>query len=126
MAEELAPPRHSPDYRSVVWFDTDYHFSGMQAAAIEVLWKAWENGTPVVSQHFLLTEIESSCNRLLDLFRRGPGKKAWGTLIIRGPVKGTFRLNVPGGPGHSPSERRSPMRSPHTDMMSPVPASRRS
>ena len=118
MDEEFAPPRHSPDFRCVSWFDgVEFHFSAMQAAVVEILWGAWENRTPVVSQAHLLTEVDSRCNRLLDLFRRGPGKRAWGTLIIRGPAKGTFRLNVPGGPSSGHPGRRSPVRSSDLDTM---------
>jgi hypothetical protein len=118
MDEEFAAPRHSPDFRCVSWFDgAQYHFSAMQAAVVEILWRAWENRTPVVSQAHLLTEVDSRCNRLLDLFRRGPGRRAWGTLIIRGPAKGTFQLDTHGRQSPSHPGRRSPVRSSDLNTM---------
>lgn len=87
---ELPPARHSPDFRSVHWFGTEYGFTTTQAAIVQVLWKNWKQGTPDVSDAHLLVEPgvrESS--RLVDIFRKSP---AWNTMIVSGKTKGTKRL----------------------------------
>ena len=80
---------HSPDFRSVVWKGDLMHFSPGQAAAIEVLFDAYNSGSPEVGQGHVLESTGSEAHRLRDLFKRSP---AWETLIVRGEGKGTFRL----------------------------------
>jgi hypothetical protein len=46
----VTPPaeqcRHSQDFRSVIWYGTEYTFTGYQAAVVSQVWQAWQNGTP--------------------------------------------------------------------------------
>jgi hypothetical protein len=90
--EPLAPARHSIDFRSVHWFGTDYCFTAGQAACVAVLWAAWENGTPDVSQEATLDTAGDESRRLSALFARHP---SWGTMIVGGGSKGAFRLQPP-------------------------------
>jgi len=88
-------PAHSEDFRSVRCGGTTYTFSPMQAAAVQVLWREWENGTPVVSQDYILAEIGSNSDRLRDIFRsQNKTHRAFDTLIKRSG-KGNFYLDLP-------------------------------
>jgi len=92
---ELNPTEttHSIDFRSVRWFGTDYSFTPNQAAAVKILWQAWENRTPEVGGDTIATEIESDSRRARDIFK---GHPAFGNMICQGKTKGTFRLVEPG------------------------------
>ena len=95
---DLSPARHSPDFRSAHWYGADYAFTGNQAAVVKILWEAWENGTPEVSDAHLLTKAESDCKRLAGVFRHaktGKQHDAWDKMIVSGTTKGTRRLNAP-------------------------------
>jgi hypothetical protein len=83
--------QHSPDFRSVVFEGKVYCFTATQAKIIEVLWEAWENGTPSIGAAYLLEAAEAKSSRLVDIFRGSP---AWGTLVVDGESKGTKRLNL--------------------------------
>ncbi len=89
--DRRSPTRHSTDFRSVHWFGTDYAFTATQAAAIKLLWEAWEDGTPDVGQETLLEAAGSSGNRLRDVFKDNP---AWQALVVSAS-RGTFRLTEP-------------------------------
>lgn len=84
-------PAHSPDFRSVNWFGTVYSFTGNQAAAVRVLWEAWEAGAPDVGDETLLSAVdpEAPPAKLAYVFNKHP---AWGTLIVAGGSKGAHRL----------------------------------
>lgn len=84
--------RHSEDYSTVLWQGLSYAFSPSQARAVEILWKAYENGTPDVHQASIHERIGSSSEsqRLRDIFKNHP---AWGTMIVAGEGKGMFRLS---------------------------------
>lgn len=97
----LPPCRHSIDFRSVHWHGTDYAFSGTQAACVKVLWDAWENGTPEVSQATILVEAGSACDSLRSIFQ---GHPAWGDLIVLGTAKGAYRLARPGENSGPPAD----------------------
>jgi hypothetical protein len=86
--------RHSIDFRSVHWFGADHTFSATQAACVQVLWEAWENGTPEVGQATILEhpEVEAESKRLVDVFK---GHPAWGTMIVKGRTAGAYRLAGP-------------------------------
>lgn len=87
---------HSPDFRSVVWYGREFQFTATQAACVEILWRAWENGAPDIGQERILEDVGSRALRLLDVFRRS---EAWGTMISRGATRGTYRLQSPVQPG---------------------------
>ena len=92
-----APPpiRHSEDYRSVTWYGEQYQFTTKQAMIVQRLWEAMLDESPDMSGASLIEAAESDCNQLRDLFRTG-GKthEAWGTMIVAGAKKGTYRLSV--------------------------------
>lgn len=93
------PVAHSPDFRTVNWFGVVHHFTPTQARIVECLWSAWEQGTPALSYAYIKTYLaascESECLRVRDLFRRG-GRchPAWGSMIVRGPTRGSLMLAV--------------------------------
>ncbi|NOX55286.1 MAG: hypothetical protein GXP27_12785, partial [Planctomycetes bacterium] len=82
---------HGVDYRSVLWDGDTFTFTPLQAACVKILWEHREQGTPEVGEQTILTEADSDSNRLLNVFERGK-HPAWGTLIVPGTRKGTFRL----------------------------------
>jgi len=84
--------KHSLDFRSVHWFGTDYDFTGQQAAAVKVLWQAWEVGTPDVGDATVLSTCESEGKRLKDVFKNNP---AWNKMIVKGGTRGAHRLAEP-------------------------------
>src|SRR5262249_30325833 len=86
------PTRHSPDFRSVCWFGTTYHFTPGQAACVKVLWQAWERGIPEVGQDAVLEEAEVDSERLVYLFK---GHPAWKAMIVRGGTRGSYCLAAP-------------------------------
>lgn len=81
--------RHSTDFRHLVWFGVELHFSPLQATVIAELWRAkFDLGVADVRQDVLLRKAGSDSPRLGDLFRRSP---AFGTAIVsRSP--GSYRL----------------------------------
>src|SRR5262249_19601351 len=62
--------------------------------------KAWENGTTDVRQDLLLTEVDCDSASLAELFQKND---AWGSLIVPGERKGTFRLCSSQPAGHEQS-----------------------
>lgn len=86
-------PKHSKDFRSVNWFGSSYTFTAAQAAAVKLLWEAWEEGVPELSQETLLEASGSEANKLADVFRDHP---AWNSLIVAGSSRGAYRLAEPG------------------------------
>ena len=83
---------YSADFRSVKWYGTPYSFTPNQASVVRAMWQAWEQGTPDVSDGYLLEVADSNADRLDLVFR---GCAAWGTMIVRGKTKGTRRLAEP-------------------------------
>lgn len=85
--------RHSPDFRCVNWFGTNYTFTPLQAAIVKQLWEAWESGVPDVGGATLIENAgdDVEVNRVDQVFRNKP---AWGTMIIS-TSKGTYRLCAP-------------------------------
>jgi hypothetical protein len=103
-----APPpamcSHSLDFTSVVWFRVPYEFAkGLQADAVRVLWKAWEQGGHSLSEQ-TIGEMAGSGNdrfRLYHVFapmnkktRKREAHTAWG-IMIRSAGKGKFHLVPP-------------------------------
>lgn len=87
------PPRHSPDFRSVFWRGQTFTFTANQAAAVAILWKAADQGTPDVGDAYVLEQVDSESTKLQNTFRSRTGAHpAWGTLVIPGKSKGTHRL----------------------------------
>jgi hypothetical protein len=82
--------RHSPDFRSVNLDGQEYSLTGRQAQAVEFLHEMHHNRTPEVSQSLILERLESKYADLRYVFKNSP---AWGTLVVPGRTKGSFRLN---------------------------------
>lgn len=82
---------HSADFRSVYVDGVLFALSPHQAQIIQILWGHWEQKTPDVEQDYILEEIGSKNKRLRNYFRNNT---AWGTLIVPGERKGTFRLKI--------------------------------
>lgn len=83
---------HSRDFKSVIWFGTEYRFSPQQAACVQVLWRAWLSGTPIIREEQVLESARVTARSLKDVFRTQPGLPAWGTMIGNGDRRGTVRL----------------------------------
>lgn len=79
--------RHSDDFRSVFWFGKSYVFSPNQAACVRVLWKNWQNQTPVVGEASIQEEADVN-SAMRGIFH---GHPAWETMIVRAG-KGALRL----------------------------------
>lgn len=90
--EKDPPFKHSDDYRSIALNGENFTLTPQQARVIEILHRAHERGTPEIGKDFILEEIESTSNRLRDIFRSSP--EAWKTLIAKGGKQGTYRLNI--------------------------------
>lgn len=90
-------PQIMPDYSGVFWpsiQSTPFYFNGRaQRDVVRELWTARQRGRPYVNQLALLRLVESRATRLVELFRQGAGyHPAWGTLIVKGPVAGSYGL----------------------------------
>ena len=83
---------HSDDFRSARWYGSDYTFTPTQAACVKVLWEHRDRGTPEVGGETVLELVDSDRDRFAKVFSRHP---AWGSMIVSGKTKGTYRLNTP-------------------------------
>jgi hypothetical protein len=83
--------KHSPDFRAIFWEGKEYALTPRQAQVVEILYCAYQNGTPSIGQHTILDELDSPSSRLRDTFKKSP---LWDTLIIQGIGQGTRRLNL--------------------------------
>jgi hypothetical protein len=81
--------RHGVDFRTFNVRDAEYAFTPTQAAVVKRLWEAWEEDTPDVGSDTLLEACGTTGGRLRDVFK---GNAAWGSLILPGVARGTFRL----------------------------------
>lgn len=84
--------RHSPDYRSVTLGKSIYSFTPGQAAIVAYLHEAQIEGIKEVSAERILEDVASTNKRMADIFKRHP---AWGTFIVPGSTRGTYRLDIP-------------------------------
>jgi len=93
LADRLKPATHGPDFRDVNWYGTKHVFSPNQAACIRILWEAWEQGNPWVSDGTVLQKSGvGDRQRLRDVFKNHP---AWGTMIVQGPQQDLHGLQEP-------------------------------
>lgn len=88
---------HGDNFCYVTWFDgSRYEFSKPdQRKVIEELWK--RNGASMTNDDVIvkLNNQKVAFNfRVPKLFKHSP---AWGKIIVPGPKRGTYRLNVPKG-----------------------------
>ncbi|MBL8827828.1 MAG: hypothetical protein JNM18_12695 [Planctomycetaceae bacterium] len=92
----IVTAKHSEGFRSVEWFGKSFSFTANQGRCVQLLWNAWERGTPDLSEKFILSEVEVSSQRLRDVFKsKGVLHEAWNTFIQKGETKGTFRVVEP-------------------------------
>jgi len=111
----------SADYRSVKWFGTSYTFTKSQAACVKLLWEAWKADTPELNGLTVVADAKVDQCRLVDVFKsKGKMHPAWGTMIVPGGTKGTYRLND--DPAVVPKSRRK--RSRKTPRKTPPKTSR--
>ncbi len=91
---------HSEHFDSVNWFGNEHRFTVKQAAAVRVLWEAWEAGKPAVVGSELIDAAESEGDRVRDIFKSGSQlNPAWGTMIKKVPrSKNHFQLSPPTNP----------------------------
>ena len=85
---------HSDDFRSVLWYGTEYSFTANQAPVIRLLYEHWQRGTPDVGDETLLESVDHELPpaRFSTLFR---DSKAWKTIIVAGETRGTHRRRPP-------------------------------
>lgn len=83
---------HARDFKSAVWFGDEYRFNAQQAACLQVLWRAWLSGTPIIREELVLELARVKARSLKDVFKAPPGRPAWGTMISAGDRRGTVRL----------------------------------
>jgi len=94
--ESASAPRdfqHSDDYRSVVFKRERYTLTSNQAQVVEMLHNAFCSGIPDLGKDHILEKLGTPASRLRDTFRNS---KLWGTLIVLGAKRGTYRLNLSG------------------------------
>lgn len=83
--------RHSEDFRSVFLRGREYTLTTQQAQIVEMLYDAHKNKTPDLSDDYILDRLGSPGSRFRDSFRNSD---AWGTLVVSGKRRGTYRLNL--------------------------------
>jgi hypothetical protein len=88
----VGPFTHSEDYRSVTVRGDTYTLTSEQAAMIQILYEAHENGNPDLSIAYILEQLDKKSSRWQDTFKSNP--KAKEALVKSGARKGTLRLNV--------------------------------
>jgi hypothetical protein len=94
--ESASAPRdfqHSDDYRSVVFKGETHTLTSNQAQVVEILHNAYCSGIPDLGKDHVLEKLGTPASRLRDTFRKS---KLWGTLIVFGAKRGTYRLNLSG------------------------------
>jgi hypothetical protein len=91
--------KYSPDFRSVNMRGKIFGLTPTQAHVIEILFENWKQGTPDVSQAYILEQIhkgkiEGGYDRVRDVFKGKGFPENWTALVKKGEKKGTLRLNV--------------------------------
>lgn len=88
---------HSDDFRSVNKDGIEIPLTSMQAQVIDILWNNFQNGTPDVSQAYIINMVspDTDADRLRDVcFATKTGHETYQTLIEPGKTKGTIRLKL--------------------------------
>ena|SRR2546425_3441635 len=81
--------QYSDDFRDIEWQGRSFFLSPRQADVVRLLYRAYEHGTPQLSDSFICKELHTPSSRLRDTFRKS---KAWGTLIVNGSRPGMLNL----------------------------------
>jgi hypothetical protein len=85
---------HSDDYRNITFRGQPHLLSANKAQIIRLLHEAHKQGHHATHQNALLNAVQSETSRVRSFFRNSP---LWKTLIVLGPSKGTYRLNLARG-----------------------------
>lgn len=84
------------DFSDFTWGGINYKLAKMPAAVVSELYHARKRGNPELQNETILCEVGSTAmdrsRALYNMFKR---TGAWGTLIIAGTTKGTYRLADP-------------------------------
>jgi hypothetical protein len=83
--------RVSPDGRSVNLRGEVFTFTPTQARVFEILYDAYKNGTPEISETHIIHILGYEKGKVKDVFKRHAN---WQKLIVKGERKDTFRLNI--------------------------------
>lgn len=81
----------SDDFTCFIWCGQEYKFGEQQAKVIKRLWQARENGSPWVYGKRILKDIDSTSDRIKDIFSHN---KYW-RRIIKSDQNGKYKLNLP-------------------------------
>jgi len=81
----------SEDFTCFIWHGKEYVFGEQQAKVIKCLWQARENGHPWMYGKTILKNIDSSMDRIKDIFGHN---KYWRRIIVSNN-KGKYKLNMP-------------------------------
>jgi hypothetical protein len=81
----------SEDFTCFIWHGKEYNFGEQQAKVIKCLWQARENGHPWMYGKTILKNIDSSMDRIKDIFGHN---KYWRRIIVSNN-KGKYKLNMP-------------------------------
>ena len=102
--DDINPPEkgfcHSDDYRTLKLDGIEYYPTPKQAHIIQILHRNHINGTPEISQHTIISQIEhedreTSYSKLREFFNSDDHSKIiYKTFIKKGARRDTFRLNI--------------------------------
>ena len=81
----------APDGRSVNLRGEIIGLTTAQASIFDVLYDAWKNETPELSEIYILDTLGYEGGRVQDFFKRHHN---WKKLIVKGQCKDFFRLNI--------------------------------
>jgi hypothetical protein len=88
----VVPPfEHSEDFRTVEFGGKSYNLTPRQAQVVQFLFEEREKRMPEVAKDRILETLGSPNSRLRDTFKNSG---LWGTLILPGMRRGTYRLNL--------------------------------
>ena len=101
--KDINPPEkgfyHSDDYRHLRLDGADYFPTAKQTAVIEILHRNYLNGTPDISQQFIITQMEGDretrYKKVKEYFNfDADSKLLYKTFIKTGRRRGSIRINL--------------------------------
>ena len=101
--KDINPPEkgfyHSDDYRHLRLDGADYFPTAKQTAVIEILHRNYLNGTPDISQQFIITQMEGDretrYKKVKEYFNfDAESKLLYKTFIKTGRRRGSIRINL--------------------------------
>ena len=91
---------HSDDYRTLRLNGTEYYPTAKQAQIIQIFHRHHINGTPEISQHTIISQVEhedreTSYSKLKEFFNSDDHSDIiYKTFFKKGTRQDTFRLNI--------------------------------